>query len=209
LRVVATFPYSLNEPRFLLPLEVLPDRPYDRRFVIGLDDHVQRDGVWMQLNDVLPSTASVLLLDDWLAAENAASQDVVGKFTLAVLGLVSVYIFIAMINAVVIATAARRAEFGVARLTGLTRRQVVWVTVLESLTVVAVGIGAGLGAAGGAIAGATIGVSVIVGIQVVAFPWELAIAVSMAAAAVVGLTTAIGAYAATCRRPVLAAGSRE
>jgi putative ABC transport system permease protein len=122
---------------------------------------------------------------------------------------VSVYIFIAIVNAVVIATAARRAEFGVARLTGLTRRQVVWVTVFESLTVAAVGVGAGLGAAGGAIAGTTIAVSDIVGVHVVAIPWELAAGVSLAAAAVVGLTTAIGTWAATSQRPVLAAGGRE
>jgi putative ABC transport system permease protein len=209
LRVVATFPYSLSGPRVLLPLEVLPSRPYDRRYVIELDDSVRQDEVRGQISDLAGSASSVLPLDDWLAAENEALQDMVAKFTLAVLGLVFVYIVIAIVNAVVIATAARRAEFGVMRLTGLTRQQVILVTVLESLTVVTVGIGAGLCAAGSVIAGTTIGVSVIVGVQVVAFPWELAVAVSLAAAAVVGLTTAISTYAATRQQPVLAAGDRE
>jgi putative ABC transport system permease protein len=210
LRIVATFPYSLGRPRFLVPLEVLQGGPYDRRFVIGLDDPGREDVARMQISATLHgSPGSVVRVNDWLAAENAASEDMVGKFTLAVLGLVSVYIFIAIVNAVVIATAARRAEFGVARLTGLTRRQVVWVTVFESLTVAAVGVGAGLGAAGGAIAGTTIAVSDIVGVHVVAIPWELAAGVSLAAAAVVGLTTAIGTWAATSQRPVLAAGGRE
>ncbi|HEU0073445.1 MAG TPA: FtsX-like permease family protein [Dehalococcoidia bacterium] len=208
LRVVAIFPYTLSGPRVLLPLETLPDRPYDRRYIIQAAPRATWESLVDQIRAVSP-TASVAQLQEWVAQKNDALEEVVAKFTFAVLGLVSAYMFLATVNAVIISTATRRTEFGVARLTGLTRLQVVQMTLLEAFTVVLVGTLLGLAAAGGSIAGATVAVSAIVGEVVVVLPWELAVAISLSAATTVGLTTAVATVVTTGQQPAAVAASRE
>jgi putative ABC transport system permease protein len=214
LRVVATFPYTLSGPRVLLPLEVLSDRQYDRQYIVQTDPGTQRDEIINLIRESLAlsgesSNASVVSLQEWISKQNSTAESVVAKFTLAVLGLVSVYIFIAIVNAVVISTGARRREFGIARLTGLTRCQVIRMTLLEALIVVIVGIALGVAAATGAITGATVAVSAIVGARVVVVPWEPAMVISFGSAATVGLATTVSTFAATRQLPAVVAGSRE
>jgi putative ABC transport system permease protein len=198
----------------LLPFEVLSDRQYDRQYIIQTDPGTQRDEVINLIRESLAlsgesSNASVVSLQEWISKQNSTAESVVAKFTLAVLGLVSVYIFIAIVNAVVISTGARRREFGIARLTGLTRCQVIRMTLLEALIVVIVGIALGVAAATGAITGATVAVSAIVGARVVVVPWEPAMVISFGSAATVGLATTVSTFAATRQLPAVVAGSRE
>src|SRR5699024_4197170 len=68
-------------------------------------------------------------------------------------GMAGLYALLAVINAVVIAAADRRGEFAVARLSGLTRKQVVGMAVLESSIVTAAGVLLGGLAAGGSLIG--------------------------------------------------------
>jgi putative ABC transport system permease protein len=155
------------------------------------------------------STVSVSALDEWVLTANDNQERLIQKFTLAVLGLVTVYIVIAMVNAVVISAGARRAEFAIARLTGLSRGQVVQTALWESLTVVAVGVVIGALAAGGIVVGVTIAVSDIVGTRVVEAPWLLFGAVTLGAAAIVGVTSVLTTLAATRQPAVVLAAARE
>lgn len=86
---------------------------------------------------------TVSRLEEWAHNDIDNQHEDTQNYMLAVLGLISVCVIIAMINAAVISAADRRAEFATARLTGLTRRQVIHMAVWESLTVVLAGAHSG------------------------------------------------------------------
>lgn len=125
------------------------------------------------------------------------------------MGSVTIYIVIAMVNAVVISASARRAEFGVARLTGLSRNQVVSVALWESLTVVVVGVLVGGLAAGATVAAVSVAVSDIVGSRVIEIPWLLSASVVVAVALIMGLSSVLTTLAATRQSAIEVAGARE
>jgi hypothetical protein len=214
LRLVATLPYTLSGLRVLVPLEHLTGDDLERRYLLTLEPGISMAEGMDQITAELRKTSQrpdvrIMSLEDWIREENQASNDFVGKFLLAVLGLVSVFIVIAMVNATIIATSARTVEFGVARLTGMSRMQVVCMTLVELMVVVLIGVTLGLLAAGGAIASTLLGVSHIVGESVFTTPSELIAGVSVAATIIIGAATAISATVATRRSPIAVAAIRE
>ena len=217
MQVIATFPHTLSRPKVLLPIALAPAGDHQRRYIIQTDETETAASVAEQITNTIPgrsvgsgpSNVSVSALDDWVLREIDIQGQMNLKITIAVLGLVTVYIVIAMINAVVISAAPRRADFAIARLTGLSRGQVVWMALWESLTVVTIGVIVGALAAGGAIAGVTAAVSEIVGTRVMATPWALFGAVTVVAAVVVGLTSVLTTLAATRQPAVEVSGARE
>ncbi|MCH7736324.1 MAG: FtsX-like permease family protein [Chloroflexi bacterium] len=217
MQVIATFPHTLSRPKVLLPIALAPAGDHQRRYIIQTDETETAASVAEQITNTIPgrsagsgpSNVSVSALDDWVLREIDIQGEVNLKITIAVLGLVTVYIVIAMINAVVISAAPRRADFAIARLTGLSRWQVVWMAFWESLTVVTIGVIVGALAAGGAIAGVTAAVSEIVGTRVMATPWALFGAVTVVAVVVVGLTSVLTTLAATRQPAVEVSGARE
>lgn len=213
--VVATFPYSLSGPKVLLPLALAPEGS-QRQYIVQIDNGASRDVIAERIVSTIPGaaagaalTVSVSTLDDWVLRANEFQEQLIQKVSLAVLGLVTVYIVIAMVNAVVISAAPRRSEFAIARLTGLSRRQVVATALWESLTVVTVGIIVGVVAAGSSIVGVTLGVSEIVGTRVVDVPWALLAVVILGVAAIVGLTSVVTTLVATRQPAVVLAAARE
>ena len=203
MQVIATFPHTLSRPKVLLPIALAPAGDHQRRYIIQTDGTETAASVTEQITNTIPgrsagsgpSNVSVSALDDWVLNEIDIQGQVNLKITIAVLGLVTVYIIIAMINAVVISAAPRRADFAIARLTGLSRGQVVWTTLWESLTVVTIGVIAA--------------VSEIVGTRVMATPWALFGAVTVVVAVVVGLTSVLTTLAATRQPAVDVSGARE
>jgi putative ABC transport system permease protein len=115
----------------------------------------------------------------------------------ALLGLAGIFTAVAVVNAVVMSTADRRLEFTLSRLAGLTRRQVVAVAVVESATVVVVGVLLGALVAGAALAGVAAGPY---GLAALAVPWRLLGLIFASASVVVGVAAALSAYRATSRR---------
>jgi hypothetical protein len=71
---------------------------------------------------------TVSTVADWVRSDVDQRQQDGLRLMPALLGMATLYTLIAMVNAVVISAADRRAEFAAARLTGLTRRQVVCTT---------------------------------------------------------------------------------
>ena len=217
MQVIATFRYSLEGPEVILPLALVPSRDYQRRYVIQIDTTETPAAVSQRITDTIPgrhsgsdsSIVSASALDDWIRDELEIQRQVGEKIIIAVLTAVTMYIVVAMVNAVVISAAPRRAEFGIARLTGLTRRQVIRMALWESLTVVAIGVFVGALAAAGTIAGATAAVSEIIGTRVVATPWLLFGGVAVGVAVIVGLTSFLTTLAATSQPAVDVAGARE
>lgn len=217
MEVVATYPFTLSGPKFLIPIGLAPKGDLQIRYIVQIDQNRSADdvaehiaiSVTGQSSTSISPIVSVSPLNEWVSGANEIQEQIILKVTLAVLGLVTVYIVVAMINAVVISAAPRRSEFAIARLTGMSRRQVVWTALLESLTVVAVGVIVGGFAAGGTIAGVTAAVSQIVGTPIVAIPWTLLGAVTLGAAVIVGITSVFSTIAATRQPAVEIAGARE
>jgi ABC-type antimicrobial peptide transport system permease subunit len=94
-------------------------------------------------------------------------------------------------------TVQRRREFTLARMAGLTRGQVVTVALVESGTVVVVGVLLGSLVAAAALAGIAAGPY---GLAALAIPWRLLGLIFGSALIVVGLAAALTAYRATSRR---------
>jgi putative ABC transport system permease protein len=116
---------------------------------------------------------------------------------------------IAMVNAVVIGAASRRAEFAIARLTGFSRSQVVVMALWESMVVVVVGVVLRGMAAAFTIGGVAAGVSDIVGSRVFPLPWAMFGILTPGAVAIVGVTSLLTTLAATRRSPISATAAKE
>jgi putative ABC transport system permease protein len=193
LRVVALLPDTLVGPAALLPADLMPDGP--RRYVVRADDPAAVAGGLAGLGQVLTTA-------QWIDAYNDEQQQVSTNIMLALLGMAMVYTVIAMVNAVVIAASDRRSEFAAARVTGLTRGQVVFAALAESLAVVAIGVLLGVVAAIGTITGMSSAVRDMVGIGVVSLPWAMFGGVVALAVLVVGVTSVLTTLSAT-RTPAI------
>jgi putative ABC transport system permease protein len=154
-------------------------------------------------------TAEISTMDEWIGGHTDAQERMSRNIIVALVGLAALYTAIAMANAVVIAAADRREEFAIARLTGLSRAQVVRTALWESLTVVAIGVLLGGLAAGGTVLGVSGAVSDIVGTRVVSAPWSLFGAVTVGATLIVGVTTVLTALASTRDKPIAVAAARQ
>ena len=152
---------------------------------------------------------SVVTAKAWIAADVAKQSSERRYLLIAILGLATLYMLIAMVNAVVIGAASRRAEFATHRLTGLSRAQVVRMALWESMAVVVVGVVLGGIAAGFTIGGVASGVSDVVGSRVVPLPWTMFSVLTLAAVVVIGVTSVLTTLAATRQPPIRAAAAKE
>ncbi|MFF5987682.1 FtsX-like permease family protein [Prauserella flavalba] len=151
----------------------------------------------------------VSTLDEWITASASRQQDTSSGIMAVVLGLSGLYALIAVINAVVIAAAERRREFAVARVSGLSRGQVVRMALVESWAVTAVGLLLGGVAAAGTLVGIAAATARISGSATVVVPWELLGLTVAGALLVVGGTNVWTTLAATRSRPVSLVGAGE
>jgi putative ABC transport system permease protein len=207
LRIVAVMPLRVAGPDFLLPDGVVPAGDVERRYVVRLDQGSDPAAVAGRIRAA--GLGEVSTVADFVRDDVDQQQRNGLKVMVALLGLAALYTLIAMVNAVVIAAADRTAEFATARLTGLTRRQVVRAALWESLAVVVVGVLLGGLAAAGTVTGASAAVSNIVGATVVSVPWLLFAALAAGAALVVGVASVLTALAATRQPAVTFAGTPE
>src|SRR5205823_8069099 len=108
-----------------------------------------------------------------------------------------VYTVIAIVNAVVIGASARRAEFATARLTGLTRGQVVRMALWEAIATLVIGVLLGGLAATGTMLGVAIGSAKLLGFVVVGIPWTLLGILVLGALVIVAGTSVLTTLSAT------------
>jgi putative ABC transport system permease protein len=157
----------------------------------------------------LAKVGKVSDVDAWLTADAKARNSTSNKIMLIVMGLGGLYAMIGVINSVVMGAAARRREFAEARVTGLTRGQVVRSALLESSAVTVSGlILGGLAAVGTFIAVLTT-TSAVTGSATLDLPWALIGGVCALAFVVTSLTSVITSWSATRRAPVALLGARE
>ena len=148
-------------------------------------------------------------VDNWLRADADARTSTSDKIMLVVIGLGGLYALIGVVNSVVIGAAARRREFAEARVTGLTRGQVIRSALLESWAVTVAGLLLGGVAAAGALLAAVTSTAAVTGRGTLALPWGLIAAVGAVALLVTGATSLITSWSATRRPPVALLGARE
>lgn len=134
---------------------------------------------------------------EWAEARGEAQQRSNSGLFAALMGLAGIFTAVAVVNAVVMSTADRRREFALGRMAGLTRGQVVAIAVVESATVVVVGVVLGALVAAGALAGIAAGPY---GLAALAIPWRLLGLIFAAALVVVGTAAALTACRAMSRR---------
>lgn len=136
-------------------------------------------------------------VEQWAEARGEAQQRSNSGLFAALLGLAGIFTAVAVVNAVVMSTADRRQEFTLSRLAGLTRAQVVMVALVESGTVVVVGVLLGSLVAAAALAGIAAGPY---GLAALAIPWRLLGLIFVSALVVVGVAAALTAGRATSHR---------
>jgi putative ABC transport system permease protein len=199
LRVVAVLPSTLSSSEFLLPLGLAPAAG-PAQYVVRVDSGADTGTVASRIRAA--HLGDVSTVAEWIRGQVDEQQRTSLNVMVALLGMAMIYTVIAMINAVVISAADRGGEFAAARLTGLSRGQVVRAALWESQAVVVVGVLLGGLAASGTLVGLGWAVSNMIGQSVVTVPWRLFGALAVGAAAVVGATSLVTTLSAT-RRPAI------
>jgi putative ABC transport system permease protein len=211
LRLVGVMPERLSTSEaFLVPLSAIPEQIVAGapavtvvQVIPGTDPAAVADAVRAA------GIGEVSMLDEWVAAEAAEREaDDVG-IMVVLLGLSGLYAALAVVNSVVIAYTARRREFATARVTGLTRRQVIQMAVLESCAVTFTGLLLGGVVVAGTLAAIGAGTGAALGSPVVAVPLAPASIMVIGAFVVTGLTTVLTTLSATRQRPVTLLAARE
>ncbi|MBG0816426.1 FtsX-like permease family protein [Planomonospora sp. ID82291] len=209
LRTVARLPEVLENgsdtflvPRDLIPAEMLAGAPTETLIQVApgtspqaVADRIRAAGI-----------GEVHTLRQWADARVAAQQRGTTGIMAVLMGMSGLYAAIAVVNAVVIAGAERRTEFAVARVTGLSRGQVVRMAVIESAAVTLIGLFLGTLVAAAALAGFHPGPG---GVRVLSVPWSLLGLLIVASLAVTAVAAALTALAATRSSPTALVTAHE
>jgi putative ABC transport system permease protein len=210
LRVAAVLPRTLTGPDIALPLTMAGQVDAEHLYFLETDA-LDRAGLQAKLRAVTGASAhvSVSTAGEWIQSSSDSQREQSHNVILAILSLVTAYIAIAVVNAVVIAGADRRREFAIARLTGLDRALVVRTALWESMVVVLIGSVLGLVAAATTLVGVAAAVSSVVGHTVVAVPWALLGLTVSAATLLVAAAGLLTALAGTRSPAIEVARARE
>ncbi|WP_329239332.1 FtsX-like permease family protein [Actinoallomurus sp. NBC_01490] len=212
LRIVALLPPTLENgaDNFLVPRELVPDAIADRapaQTVVQVAPGTDPAAVAGRLRAA--GVGTVRTVARW-AGDRAAAEERGNMAIFAVLmGLGGLYAAVAVLNAVIIAGAERTAEFAVARVTGLSRPQVVRMALIEASAVTAIGLALGGLVAAGALAGIAAAGVRAVGVPLVAVPWTPLLLLVPGAFLVTGAASVWSTLSATRRRPVTLVSARE
>ena len=211
LLVIATIKDTLAGPQVLLPLANTPVNDEPHRYIIQATSPALTTGVAAQITAISPADPGleVVPLDEWIDTNSDAQERANRNIIIAIVALAALYSAIAIVNTVVISAADRHQEFAIARLTGMSRTQVVRATLWESLTVTTAGVLLGTAVAAATVLGVTAAVSDIVGTRVTATPWSLLAITTTAAAALVSITSVLTSLAATRQPPIAVAATRQ
>jgi putative ABC transport system permease protein len=205
LRIVALLPRTISGALYLLPAELAPAEPGERQYVIRLAGGADAPAV----ADRLAGLGETATVDEWIrrSAEQRDRESI--NVMVALLGMAMLYTVIGMVNAVVISASDRRSEFATARVTGLTRGQVVRMVLWESLAVVAIGLFLGGLAATATVLGAIMAIQDLMGVTIVSMQWPLLAGLGLGSALVVGLVGVITTLSATRTPPIRLVAARE
>ncbi|MEU6857771.1 ABC transporter permease [Glycomyces sp. NPDC046736] len=204
-RIAAVLAPTVAGPNFLLSPDLAPPEAGPWQHVVQLDSGADADVAAWRLSEF----GEVATVEAWVDRAAAEKERLTRDLMIVLLGLTMLYTVIAIVNAVVIAASGRRREFAAARVTGLTRGQVVRSAVAESQAVVLIGLLLGGLAASASVLGVSIAIRNLIGLNVIEVPWPLLIALAAGTAVVVAVTSAVTAWSATRTPPIRLVGARE
>ncbi|SES30353.1 putative ABC transport system permease protein [Lentzea xinjiangensis] len=209
LPVVAEVPAGAGGgPALLLPRGLLPDDVLagaaTRTFVT-----VAPSADRAEVAGRLAASGRVLPVAQWLADTATTRDDTTSGVLLVVMGLGGLFAAIGVVNSVVIATGERRREFATARVSGLTRGQVLRAALLESGAVTAAGLVLGLLAAAGTLLAALAATDAVTGSATAAVPWPLVVGVAAGSLVLSGVSSLVATWSATRPSPVSLLGARD
>jgi ABC-type lipoprotein release transport system permease subunit len=161
------------------------------------------------VRSALARYGSVSDLEQWLRADAEARNSTSNKIMLIVLGLGGLYALLGVVNSVVIGAAARRREFAEARVTGLTRGQVIRSALVESGAVTVIGLLLGALAACATFAAVLSSTAAVTGDATLALPWPLIAGITALAVTVTSVTSVITSWSATRGAPVALLSAQE
>ncbi|MFC5182710.1 FtsX-like permease family protein [Actinomadura harenae] len=209
LKVVARMPATLenNADAFFVPNWLLSEdmlAKAEAETTVKVASGTSPADVANRLRDL--RIGKVQTVSAWADARVGEQMKQNNSVMMVLMGLSAVYAIVAIINAMVIAGTERRREFAVARLTGLSRRQVVRSALLEASGVTLIGVGLGLVVALAALGGFLFGPD---GLEVLSVPWTLIVLIVLGAFGISTLTSTFTTRAATRPAPVTLAAARE
>ncbi|WP_331769750.1 FtsX-like permease family protein (plasmid) [Embleya sp. NBC_00888] len=210
LRVVAVLPETLDiGEEFLiskdaLPADLLAASPGES--IVKVAEGASAREVARRIS--ASRIGDVSTVAQWTAAKADAQQEGNDKIFAVLLGLAGLYALIGVVNALVIATTERRAEFAVARLSGLERPQVVRMALIEAWAVTSIGILLGGLVAAGGMAGMAKSTAQATGTPIVVVPWAMLSVTVLGAFAVTGVAGIWTARTTTRGRPAELAAAR-
>lgn len=114
----------------------------------------------------------------------------------AIVGLGSLYALISLLSTVAISISQRKSEFAILRLSGVTREQISWATVGETLAATGIGLLLGAGAATLSLIGLWGATARIYGSPVVAIPWGLPLGLTLLTGVLTSLTVLLATRSA-------------
>lgn len=196
---------SFLVPRQALPRQVWAGAPTET--VVQVAPGQDPDDVAARISGA--GFSEVRTVADWAIARAENAQDGNVKILTVLMGLAGLYALMAVVNSVVIAGTERRREFAVARVTGLTRPQMVRAAAIEAVGVSVIGLVLGCVVAGAGLVGIAGAVHKAIGVTVVHIPWTLLTIVAIGSVGVVAVTSAVTATVATGERPVSLVTTKE
>ena len=186
--VAAVLPRRLDSPDVVLSQGITDSAHLERTVFVQLVEGVDSAAAIATIAQITGGAAhEIRAFDAWAAESTSRRRGDSRDMVVAILTMSTLYIVIAIINAVVISAGDRRDEFATERLSGLTRAMVVRATVLETAIVATIGVLLGTATAAATLLGVTAAVSAVVGTFVFTVPWQL---FALTATAAVGLATA-------------------
>lgn len=210
LRVVGLLPETLSggEYDYLLPRDLVPAPLLAgaAETVVKLDPGADQSAVTKSIRAL---GGQVRPMSDWLNAQTSEQNQMNSGIMTVLMGLAGLYALVAVINAVVIAAADRRCEFATARMTGLTRGQVVRMALIEAGAVTSIGLLLGFLGATGTLIEIGSAVRQFTGRTEFDIPWAPLGAVTLVAFLVISLTSVWTSLAATRVTPIRLVGTHE
>lgn len=203
--IVALLPTTVSGALFLLPSEFAPPDAGPWLHIVQFAAGADSGEVAAQLAEF----GTVATVEQWVSETASAEEEMTVNIMVVLLGMTMLYTVIAMVNAVVISASDRRREFAAARVTGLTRGQVVRVAFWESQAVVVIGFVLGGLAAAGSVLGVALAIENLIGTAVVSIPWALLLSLGLGAVVVIAMTSLITTLSATRTPPIRLVASRE
>jgi putative ABC transport system permease protein len=208
-RIAAILPERLStDQQILLPQTLVPDKllataPTD--ILVQAHDH---DAV-APIRTAARAYGEVMSVDTWITANAEALQRTNNATLVLLLALSALYTVMAVVNAVIIAGTGRRREHAVARLSGLTRTQVVMTTALEAAITTTTGLILGFLVVASALLEIALAARRSVGETIIEIPWTLVVTTTLGSLTVAIAVSALVSRLVTRTDPIAIAAARE